>query len=150
MAEPETMDDGAKACADGAGGREAASGAGGPEAASGAGSNASAFRAASSPAAPDASADAAGRTGAASQTFFAHTACPWFPCHETPHPERFNCLFCFCPLYPLGEACGGNFAYTPSGTKDCSRCLLPHEGARGSDFVLSRIGRASALAGRRA
>ncbi len=89
-----------------------------------------------------------GDADAAGWTFFANTACPWFPCHETPHPERFNCLFCFCPLYPLGEACGGDFAYTPSGTKDCSHCLLPHEGARGSDFVLGRIGRVCALAKR--
>ena len=43
-------------------------------------------------------------------TFFANTACRWFPCHETADPEHFNCLFCFCPLYPLGEACGGDFA----------------------------------------
>ena len=62
-------------------------------------------------------------------TFFANTACRWFPCHETADPERFNCLFCFCPLYPLGEACGGDFAYTPSGVKDCSACLLPHRGS---------------------
>ena len=31
-------------------------------------------------------------------TFFANTACRWFPCHETADPEHFNCLFCFCPV----------------------------------------------------
>ena len=81
-------------------------------------------------------------------TFFANTACRWFPCHETQDPERFNCLFCFCPLYPLGEACGGDFTYTPSGVKDCSACLLPHQGAEGNVFVLQRSDELAALAKR--
>lgn len=81
-------------------------------------------------------------------TFFANTACRWFPCHETQDPERFNCLFCFCPLYPLGEACGGDFTYTPSGVKDCSACLLPHQGAEGNAFVLQRSDELAALAKR--
>ncbi len=80
--------------------------------------------------------------------FFAHTACPHFPCHETQDPERFNCLFCFCPLYPLGEACGGDFTYTPSGVKDCSACLLPHQGAEGNAFVLQRSDELASLAKR--
>ena len=40
-------------------------------------------------------------------SFFQNTACEYFPCHETKHPERFNCLFCYCPLYALGRNCGG-------------------------------------------
>ena len=36
-------------------------------------------------------------------SFFQHTACEFFPCHETAHPEDFNCLFCYCPLYALGD-----------------------------------------------
>ena len=44
-------------------------------------------------------------------SFFQHTACEFFPCHETAHPEDFNCLFCYCPLYALGDRCGGNFRY---------------------------------------
>ena len=40
-------------------------------------------------------------------SFFQHTACEFFPCHETAHPEDFNCLFCYCPLYALGDRCGG-------------------------------------------
>ena len=59
--------------------------------------------------------------------FFQNTACEYFPCHETQHPERFNCLFCYCPLYALGRRCGGSFRYTQSGVKDCSACLFPHE-----------------------
>lgn len=60
-------------------------------------------------------------------SFFQNTQCEYFPCHETKHPERFNCLFCYCPLYALGRNCGGNFRYTPSGIKDCSGCMIPHE-----------------------
>lgn len=58
--------------------------------------------------------------------FFSHKSCEFFPCHPTQHPEEFNCLFCYCPLYLLGEQCGGNFTYTPGGVKDCSGCLIPH------------------------
>ena len=56
-------------------------------------------------------------------SFFQHTACEFFPCHETAHPEDFNCLFCYCPLYALGDRCGGNFRYIGDGIKDCSGCL---------------------------
>ncbi|MEA4968920.1 MAG: cysteine-rich small domain-containing protein, partial [Candidatus Pelethousia sp.] len=48
-------------------------------------------------------------------SFFCHKECEYFPCHETSHPEEFNCLFCYCPLYALGERCGGHFSYSPSG-----------------------------------
>ena len=58
--------------------------------------------------------------------FFQHQNCEYFPCHKTDKPEDFNCLFCYCPLYPLGENCSGNFTYTENGIKDCSGCLIPH------------------------
>lgn len=58
--------------------------------------------------------------------FFQNTACEYFPCHQTSHPEAFSCIFCYCPLYALGDRCGGNFVYTEKGTKDCSNCLIPH------------------------
>lgn len=58
--------------------------------------------------------------------YFQNRACEFFPCHDGASPENFSCLFCWCPLYALGERCGGNFRYTPDGTKDCSACLLPH------------------------
>ena len=60
-------------------------------------------------------------------SFFQNTACEYFPCHKTDHPEDFNCLFCYCPLYALGRACGGNYGYTENGVKDCSACLTPHK-----------------------
>ena len=58
--------------------------------------------------------------------FFQHKKCEYFPCHKTDRQEDFNCLFCYCPLYALGENCGGNFTYTKNGIKDCSGCLIPH------------------------
>jgi Zn-finger protein len=59
-------------------------------------------------------------------SFFSHTECEYFPCHDTEHPEDFNCLFCYCPLYALGERCGGRYAYNAKGVKDCTGCLVPH------------------------
>ena len=52
--------------------------------------------------------------------YFQNTACPYFPCHAKANREFFNCLFCYCPLYALGDKCGGNFVYTENGVKDCS------------------------------
>lgn len=59
--------------------------------------------------------------------FFKNTDCVCFPCHEGVDPDRFNCLFCFCPLYFLGERCGGDFEYTSKNIKCCTRCRFPHE-----------------------
>ena len=57
--------------------------------------------------------------------FFQNRDCEYFPCHETSAPEKFNCLFCFCPLYHLKEACGGDYVYR-GGLTDCTGCLYPH------------------------
>ena len=58
--------------------------------------------------------------------FFQHKQCEYFPCHAGADPETFSCIFCYCPLYALGEKCGGNYRYTETGIKDCSGCLRPH------------------------
>lgn len=58
---------------------------------------------------------------------FTNRACEYFPCHEGVEPESFNCLFCYCPLYALGTACGGNFTVLENGVKDCSGCTVPHK-----------------------
>lgn len=58
--------------------------------------------------------------------FFQNLDCEYFPCHPHAKRETFSCLFCYCPLYALGERCGGNFTYTSAGIKDCSHCLRPH------------------------
>ncbi|MDR1542744.1 MAG: cysteine-rich small domain-containing protein [Clostridiales bacterium] len=60
-------------------------------------------------------------------SFFSHRKCEAFPCHETKDEENFNCLFCYCPLYLLGEKCGGRYAFLSNGIKDCSACAYPHE-----------------------
>lgn len=53
--------------------------------------------------------------------------CEYFPCHKNMNAEDFNCVFCYCPLYALGEHCGGNFRYTDKGVKDCTNCIKPHK-----------------------
>jgi len=58
--------------------------------------------------------------------FFQNRECEYFPCHAVADPDRFNCLFCYCPLYALGKRCGGNFRYTEKGYKDCTKCACPH------------------------
>lgn len=58
--------------------------------------------------------------------FVQNKQCEYFPCHKCADAEQFSCLFCYCPLYALGDRCGGNFQYTENGIKDCSNCLLPH------------------------
>ena len=59
--------------------------------------------------------------------FFSNRECEYFPCHAGADPENFNCLFCYCPLYALGDKCGGNFRMTEKGIKDCTNCQLPHK-----------------------
>ena len=58
--------------------------------------------------------------------FFQNKECEYFPCHEGADGANFSCLFCYCPLYALGDRCGGNFSYTEQGIKDCSGCAVPH------------------------
>lgn len=58
--------------------------------------------------------------------FFQNRECEYFPCHPNADSETFSCLFCYCPLYALGDRCEGNFRYTDQGIKDCTDCLRPH------------------------
>ena len=58
-------------------------------------------------------------------SYFQNKDCAFFPCHDCDS-EFFNCLFCYCPLYALGDKCGGAFRYLEDGTKDCAGCLFPH------------------------
>lgn len=62
----------------------------------------------------------------ANYEFFQNKACEYFPCHSGVDPESFSCIFCYCPLYALGDRCGGNFTYTENGIKDCTNCVKPH------------------------
>jgi len=58
--------------------------------------------------------------------FFCNSNCKYFPCHKGVPEKEFNCLFCYCPLYALGEKCGGNFKFRENGIKDCTGCTIPH------------------------
>ena len=78
-------------------------------------------------------------------SFFQNTACEYFPCHPTDRPEDFNCLFCYCPLYALGDRCGGNFRYTESGIKDCTSCMIPHR-RDNYGWILERFSQVAELA----
>lgn len=73
-----------------------------------------------------------------SYKFYQNKACAYFPCHSNADPDNFNCLFCYCPLYALGDRCGGGFCYTADGIKDCSACLLPHDPGN-YDLICSRM-----------
>ena len=75
--------------------------------------------------------------------FFCNNECKYFPCHKmsdinTPE-NNFNCLFCYCPLYSLGDKCGGNFKYSgEQNIKDCEDCHLPHK-PEYYDIIISRL-----------
>ena len=80
-----------------------------------------------------------------SYCFFQNKECEYFPCHKVADSSNFSCLFCYCPLYALGEKCGGNFTYTSSGVKDCSGCPIPHR-PEGYEYVLSKFSQVVELA----
>ena len=84
---------------------------------------------------------------AADHTFFQNRACKSFPCHKGVPEAEFNCLFCYCPLYALGDRCGGGFHYTEKGSKSCVDCTFPHVRAN-YDQVLARYPELAALAGK--
>ena len=81
----------------------------------------------------------------ANYDFFQHKTCEYFPCHTGADPEKFSCLFCFCPLYALGDKCGGAFTYTADGIKDCSHCLKPHR-RENYNAICDKIGEVMELA----
>jgi adenosylcobinamide hydrolase len=54
--------------------------------------------------------------------------CPYYPCH---HREDQRCDFCYCPLYPCGDASLGEevVSSTSGAVWNCSGCTLLHEPA---------------------
>ena len=66
--------------------------------------------------------------------FFENKKCEFYPCHAM---DQINCLFCYCPLYPI-QNCGGLFTKTPKGIKDCSLCTIPHS-QHGYTYVLNKL-----------
>ena len=81
-------------------------------------------------------------------SFFQNQTCKFFPCHTVDNEDEFNCLFCYCPLYMLGDQCGGNFVYNEQGLKSCVLCTLPHC-TGGYEYILSKFPEISDLAKRR-
>ncbi|MCL2137316.1 MAG: cysteine-rich small domain-containing protein [Coriobacteriia bacterium] len=73
-----------------------------------------------------------------SRKFFANRDCEYYPCHEDADTNDFNCMFCFCPLYMLGDSCGGKFVYTEKGVKSCINCDLPHK-ASYYDVIMDKL-----------
>ena len=71
--------------------------------------------------------------------------CEFFPCHKGIKDGDFNCLFCYCPVYALGDKCGGNFTYLENGIKDCSNCLVPHR-KENYDRIMEKMGGVMELA----
>lgn len=69
--------------------------------------------------------------------FFSNKKCEFYPCHNMGD-EDINCLFCYCPLYCLGDSCGGNPVFH-DGIKDCSACTFPHHRAH-YDAIMARFG----------
>ena len=63
-------------------------------------------------------------------------------------PDDFNCLFCYCPLYTLGDQCGGNFKYRENGIKDCTDCVLPHR-PESYEYIIGKYSKILELAKRR-
>ena len=76
--------------------------------------------------------------------YYKNVECEYFPCHKMKG-DFFNCMFCCCPLYPLGDKCGGNFVYIENGIKDCSNCTIPHS-EKGYDYVSSKLREVSEMA----
>ena len=64
--------------------------------------------------------------------------CEYFPCHKGIDEADFNCLFCYCPLYMLGDKCGGDYKVTANGIKDCSACIKPHD-VNSFNFVMGKM-----------
>ncbi len=83
-----------------------------------------------------------------SHSFFQNTECRYFPCHEGVDRRQFNCLFCYCPLYTLGDGCGGNFTYNEKGNKNCRACIRVHT-PRAAEIIKDMYPRLSAMAGKR-
>ena len=75
--------------------------------------------------------------GHGERSFFQNRSCASFPCHKGIDAEAFNCLFCFCPLYTLGEHCDGDYTFSESGKKSCVNCTFPHQ-RENYEAVLSR------------
>lgn len=74
-----------------------------------------------------------------SSIFFQNRSCEYFPCHKIDNEEDFNCLFCYCPLYALGDSCGGKPHFTSKGIKSCAKCEIVHQKDVGAAHIKNNI-----------
>ena len=76
-------------------------------------------------------------------SYFQNRECEYFPCHAGANPENFSCLFCYCPLYALGDQCGGNFTYLENGVQmedyECQICHAYHIDECGGSLVATDV-----------
>lgn len=77
-------------------------------------------------------------------SYFSHRSCEYFPCHKGADTKNFNCLFCYCPLYTLGDQCGGNYRYLENGVKSCADCDFPHR-RENYDAIVKRFQEITAI-----
>lgn len=71
-------------------------------------------------------------------SFIQNKECPYFPCHKNVPVDKFNCKFCYCPLYYVKD-CGGNPKYLESGIKDCSDCTFNHGTGRSINRQIMKV-----------
>ncbi len=71
--------------------------------------------------------------------FFQNNKCEYFPCHKNIEKNKFNCIFCFCPLYLLGINCEGEYKILENGIKSCECCKKVHYGSEAYDNVMKII-----------
>ena len=65
-----------------------------------------------------------------SYKYFNNSTCKYYPCHKILPEEKFNCLFCYCPMNRYDDCLGTpKYIYTAFGKviKDCSNCIYPHQ-----------------------
>lgn len=75
----------------------------------------------------------------ASSKYFCNEKCRYYPCHGgAEEAGGFNCLFCYCPLYPYDD-CPGTFEMIEGKNgrpvKNCTDCLWPHVPEHYSDLI---------------
>ena len=71
--------------------------------------------------------------------YFCNDKCRYYPCHSGAEgASGFNCLFCYCPLYPYAD-CPGTFEMKTgkngNKVKNCTDCLWPHVPEHYSDLI---------------
>lgn len=61
-----------------------------------------------------------------SYCYYENRDCKYYPCHEGM--EHINCLFCYCPLYPMPNCPGHYKLIEKDGNqiKSCIDCKFPH------------------------